>query len=48
MKIIDKIVVSPTPPTQIQNAAWFDGKEIKIPSKGKYESVGGGGVVILQ
>lgn len=42
MKIIDKIVVSPTPPTQIQNAAWFDGKEIKIPSKGKYESVGGG------
>lgn len=43
MKIIDKIVVSPTPPTQIQNAAWFDGKEIKIPSKGKYESVGGSG-----
>lgn len=43
MKIIDKIVVSPTPPTQIQNAAWFDGKEIKIPSKGKYESTGGSG-----
>ena len=43
MKIIDKIVVSPTPPTQIQNAAWFDGKEIKIPSKGKFESTGGSG-----
>ena len=33
MKIIDKIIVSPTPPTQTQNAAWFDGKEIKMEVK---------------
>lgn len=43
MKIIDKVVVSSTPPTQTQNIAWFDGKELKIPNNGKYESIGGSG-----
>lgn len=36
-KIIDKIIVSPTPP-QTTNAAWFDGNSIKMYTQGKWES----------
>lgn len=46
MEILDKIIVSPTAPSS-KNVAWFDGKSIKIHSKGKWEnaseSSGGGG-----
>lgn len=42
MKILDKIIISPTPPTS-KNVAWFDGKEIKVPSQGEWKSVGGTG-----
>lgn len=41
MKTIDKIIVSPTPPSS-KNVAWFDGKGIKVPNQGKWESSGGG------
>lgn len=42
MKILDKIIVSPTPPTS-KTVAWFDGKGIKIPNQGKWENTGGSG-----
>lgn len=41
MKIIDKIIVSPTSP-QTTNAAWFDGKGIKIFNKGNWEDANSG------
>lgn len=50
MKTLDKIIVSPTPPNNT-NVAWFDGKNIKLPNKGKWKGVGGegsgGGVTIV-
>lgn len=42
MKVIDKIIVSPTAPKN-KNAAWFDGKSIKMPSQGEWKSAGGSG-----
>lgn len=42
MKILDKIIISPTPPAS-KNVAWFDGNGIKIPNQGKWESTGGSG-----
>lgn len=42
MKILDKIVISPTPPSS-KNVAWFDGKSIKMPSQGEWKSTGGSG-----
>lgn len=42
MKILDKIVISPTPPP-LKNVAWFDGEGIKILNQGKWTSVGGSG-----
>lgn len=42
MKILDKIVISPTPPSS-KNVAWFDGKGIKVLDQGKWKSTGGSG-----
>lgn len=42
MKTLDKIIVSPTPPDNT-NVAWFDGKNIKLPNKGKWKGIGGEG-----
>lgn len=42
MKILDKIIISPTPPSS-KNVAWFDGKGIKIPNQGEWKSTGGSG-----
>jgi hypothetical protein len=49
MKVIDKIIVSPTAPKN-KNAAWFDGKSIKMSSQGKWESArgSGGGIEIVE
>lgn len=50
MKTLDKIIVSQTPPDNT-NVAWFDGKNIKLPNKGKWKGIGGegsgGGVTIV-